>query len=130
MKRIIFIGGLAILSLSLAACGNAATPPTSASSKPVSIKIETSPSPAVMGNMRLTLTITDANGKPIEGARVDVSADHTQMAGMTMGGAATEQGNGRYAINANFSMSGTWKLIVYVRKGVLDYKEEIQFPVQ
>lgn len=130
MKRLIFIGALAILLLSLAACGSAATLPTSASSKPVNIKIETSPSPAVMGNMQLTLTITDANGKPIEGARVDVSADHTQMAGMTMGGAATEQGNGRYAINANFIMSGTWKLTVYVRKDALDYREEIQLSVQ
>ena len=129
MKRIIFIGVLAVLSLSLAACGSAAAP-TSASSKLVNIKIETSPSPAVMGNVQLTLTITDANGRPIDGARVDVSADHTQMAGMTMGGAATEQGNGRYAINANFNMNGRWKLTVYVRKDALDYKEEIQLPIQ
>ena len=130
MKRIIFIGVLAILSLSLAACGSATPPVAATAAKTVNIKVETNPSPAVMGNMQLILTITDANGKPINGARVDASADHTSMSGMSMGGAATEQGGGRYAINANFSMSGTWKLTVYVRKDTLDYKEEIQLPVQ
>ena len=74
--------------------------------------------------------ITDGDGNPIEGATVDVSADHTDMTGMTMGGAATDQGGGKYAINANFSMSGNWKLTVYVRKDGLDYKEDIDFKVQ
>ena len=129
MRKFIFISLLVGWSVLLAACGSAATP-TTTSSKPVNIKVETNPSPAMMGDMELTLTITDADGNPIEGAKVDVSADHTNHSGMTMGGAATEQGGGKYAINANFSMSGTWLLTVYVRKGELDYKEEIEFTVQ
>jgi hypothetical protein len=128
MKRLVFTGILMSLSLVLAACGSTATPAPS-SSKPV-IKVETNPNPALMGDVELNLTITDANGNSIEGARVDVSADHTEMSGMSMGGAATEQGGGKYSIKANFSMSGTWKLTIYIRKDALDYKEEIQFPVQ
>jgi hypothetical protein len=62
---------------------------------------------------------------------VDVSADHTDMTGMSMSGAATDQGLGKYSINANFSMSGNWKLTVYVRNDQgLDYKEDIVFQVQ
>jgi hypothetical protein len=47
-----------------------------------------------------------------------------------MKGIASDQGNGRYAINAGFSMSGTWKLTVNVKKDGLDYTEEIEIPVQ
>jgi len=129
MHKMMFISLLVVLSALLAACGSAATPDAS-SAKPVNIKMETNPNPATIGDTELILTITDANGVPIEGAKVDVSADHTDMSGMGMSGAATEQGGGKYAINANFSMSGNWKLKVYVRKEARDYSEEIPLPVQ
>ena len=130
MRKMIFISMLVALSVLLAACGSAATPADATPAKPVNIKVETNPTPAMMGDMELILTITDANANPIEGATVDVSVDHTDMTGMGMSGLATEQGGGKYAINANFSMSGNWKLTVYVRKDGLDYKEDIEFPVQ
>lgn len=129
MRRLIFISMLVVVSILLAACASAATP-TAVSSKPVNIQAETSPNPPMMGDIELILTVTDANGNPIEGATVDVSADHTDMTGMGMSGAATEQGAGKYSIKANFSMSGNWKIKVYVRKEGLDYSEEIDLPVQ
>ncbi len=131
MRRFIFIGLLVGISVLLAACGGAVTPTNdTSSSKPVNIKVETNPNPAMMGDLELILTITDAEGDPIEGAKVDVAADHTDMMGMGMSGPATDQGSGKYSINANFSMSGNWKLKVYVRKESLDYSEEIDFNVQ
>lgn len=130
MRKMIFISMLVALSVLLAACGSATTPAAATPAKPVNIKVETNPEPATMGDIELILTITDANANPIEGATVDVSVDHTNMAGMGMNGTATEQGDGKYAINANFSMSGTWKLTVYVRKNGLDYKEDMEFKVQ
>jgi hypothetical protein len=130
MRKVIFISLFVLLSTLLAACGSATTPTETTSAKPVNIAVSTNPNPAMMGDLELVFTITDANGNPIEGANVDVSADHTDMTGMTMGGAATDQGGGTYAINANFSMSGNWKLTVYVRTDGLDYKEEIEFKVQ
>ena len=130
MRKIIFISMLIVLAALLVACGSAATPAATTSSKPVNIKVETNPTPAVMGAMELVLMITDADGKPIEGATVDVSAEHTDMSGMDMSGVTTDQGGGRYSIRPNFSMSGNWKLTVYVRKDGLDYKEEIELPVR
>ncbi|MBI5839800.1 MAG: FixH family protein [Chloroflexi bacterium] len=130
MRRVIFISMLVLMSVLLAACGSAATSADTISAKPVNIKIETNPNPAMMGDIELALTITDANGNPIEGATVDVSADHTDMSGMGMNGVATEQGGGKYSIKANFVMSGNWKLKVYVRKEGLDYSEEIDLPIQ
>lgn len=129
MRKVIFISMLVMMSVLLAACGSASTPAVT-SSKPVNIKVETNPNPPMMGDIEVILNITDANGNPIEGATVDVSADHIDMTGMDMSGAATEQGGGRYAINANFSMSGNWRLKVYVRKEGLDYSEEIDLAIQ
>lgn len=132
MRKLVLIHVLVVLSVLLAACGSgsAATSAPATSGKPVNIKVDTSPNPAAMGDIELILNITDASGNPIEGATVDVTAIHTDMTGMDMSGAATEQGAGKYAINANFSMSGNWKLKVYVRKEGLDYSEEIDLPVQ
>ena len=129
MRNAIFISMFVIISVLLAACGSTLTPAATAS-KPVSIKMETDPNPAIMGDMELVLNITDPNGNPIEGATVDVSADHTDMSGMNMSGLATDQGGGRYSIKANFSMSGNWKVTVYIRKDGLDYKENIDFKIQ
>lgn len=130
MRKMIFMSMFVLISILLAACGSAATPAATTPAKPVNIKVETNPNPAMMGDMEVIFTITDASGSPIEGATVDVSAAHTGMSGMDMSGLASEQGSGKYALNANFSMSGDWKVIVYVRKDGLDYKEEIEFPVQ
>ncbi len=130
MRKMIFINMLVALSVLLAACGSAVTPAESPSTKQVNIKLETNPSPAMKGDVELMLTITDANGNPIEGAKVDVGADHPAMAGMGMSGLAVEQGGGKYSIKANFSDAGDWALTIYVRKGELDYKEEIEFPIQ
>jgi len=130
MRRLFFVS-LFVLSVLLAACGGGTTPAAESSAKLVNIKVESSPSPAGVGDAELIFTITDAKGSPIEGARVDVSADHTDMTGMGMSGAATDQSAGRYSINANFSMTGNWKLTVYVRNDAgLDYKEDIEFKVQ
>ena len=130
MRKLIFGSLLVALSVLLAACGSAAAPTEASSAKPVNIIVSTNPNPAVTGDVELIFTITDADGNPIEGATVDVSADHPAMEGMGMSGLATEQGGGKYSIKANFSDPGDWKLTVYVRKGELDYKEEFEFPVQ
>jgi len=131
MKKLIFVSMLVTLAVLLAACGSSAAPaaaPVSADQE--SIKVETNPSPAVVGDVELILTVTDANGNPLEGATVNVSADHPSMAGMGMSGLATEQGGGKYSIKANFSDPGDWKLSVQVTKDSLDFKEETDFPIQ
>lgn len=130
MRKFIFISLLVALSVLLAACGSAATPADTTSSGQANIKLETNPTPAVKGDIELIFTITDASGAPIEGAKVDVNAEHPAMAGMGMSGQATEQGGGKYSIKANFSDSGDWVVTIYVRNDELDHKEEIELPIQ
>ena len=69
MRKLFIICLLVGTSVLLAACGGSGAPANTTPSKPVNIKVETNPSPAVMGDMELILTITDANGDPIEGAQ-------------------------------------------------------------
>ena len=125
-KLVSIVGLLVSAAILLSACSPAASP----EKKPVNIQVESDPNPAMMGDVTFTLVITDENGGPIEGASVDVSVDHTDMTGMSMGGAATEQGDGRYAIDANFDMSGNWKMTVYVRTDSLDYQEDIDLVIK
>jgi hypothetical protein len=134
MRTFFFISVLVLLAGALAACGGGSAEPVvpadSGSTGEVNIAVETNPNPAAMGDVELVLTITDAQGNAIEGATVDVEVDHTDMTGMGMNGAATDQGGGRYSINANFSMSGNWKLTVYVRKDGLDVQQDIDLKIQ
>ena len=130
MRKAIVINVFVLLSVLLTACGGAAAPTEAPSAKSVNIVLSTNPNPAAVGDVEIVFTITDADGNPIEGAKVDVNADHPSMAGMGMSGLATEQGGGKYSIKANLSDSGDWKLTVYVRKDGLDYSEKIDFPVQ
>ena len=130
MRKVIFFSVMVLTSVLLVACGGTAEPADTTSPKPVNIVLSTNPNPAAVGDVEIMFTITDANGNPIEGAKVDVNAEHPAMAGMGMSGQATEQGGGIYSIKANFSDSGDWKLTIYVRKDGLDYKEDIELKIQ
>ncbi|WP_299025122.1 FixH family protein [uncultured Thermanaerothrix sp.] len=91
------------------------------------LAISTNPSPPKIGEVEINITLQDAQGRALEGAEVTVTAEHTDMSGMEMEGKATEQGQGRYAIRAHFSMSGNWTLRVQVRKNTLSYQRD--FPL-
>jgi uncharacterized GH25 family protein len=126
--RLVVIGMILILAALLAGCAGTAQTQEEATS-PVEFTLETNPAPPVAGENEIILKLQDQNGKPLTGATVDVSADHTDMTGMTMSGPATEQEDGKYAITADFSMSGTWKITVYVRKEGLDVKKDFDLKI-
>lgn len=154
MRKIVFVSLLVGLAVLLSACGSSNSVPmmqggaatsapmmqggnsTSApmmqgnTAKDVNIIVTSNPSPAVTGDVELFLTIIDKSGNPIEAAKVEVGADHTDMSGMGMSGQATDQGGGKYSIKANFDESGNWRLTVKVKKDSLDYKEDIEFKVE
>jgi hypothetical protein len=131
MRKIVFVSMLVGLAVLLAACGSSApVQEETTSSKDVNIAVASNPSTAMMGDVEVLLNITDKAGNPIEGAAVNVAADHTDMSGMGMNGLATDQGGGKYSIKANFPESGMWMLTVKVSKDSLDYKEDIKFKVQ
>lgn len=127
-SRLKWIAILLVFAALLAGCSNVEKTQDPAAD-PVKITLTTNPVAPVAGKIEMVLEVKDLSGQPVTGARVDVSADHTDMSGMSMGGAATEQGNGKYAITADFSMSGNWKITVYVRKDSLDFKKDLALKI-
>jgi len=114
MKKYILLGGfILIVALALSACGG-----TSATAAPSNnpITLTTNPNPPKSGDVEMIVQVKDTNGQPLDGVSVIVIGDHTEMKGMMMQGNATAQGNGRYAVKANFAMSGKWKMTVQVNK--------------
>lgn len=100
--------------LFLAACGGQADPESDTGGMRVSLA--TNPESPRTGQIELVATVTDAHGRPVDDADVFMIADHTEMRGMTMTGTATAQGNGRYAITADFVHGGTWRVTVQVNR--------------
>ena len=123
-----WIGMIVIMAVLFEGCSSAVQTQEIATDS-VKITLMTNPAPSVVGKNEIVLELQDKNGQPLTGANVGVSADHTDMSGMTMGGAATEQGNGKYAITADFSMSGTWRVTVTVRKEELDFKKDFELKI-
>ena len=124
------LGLLLGLSLALAACSGASQPAATQTPAPVQITLSTDPNPPATGPVEIVFTVLDAQGQPVSSADVDVIASHKEMGGMTMHGKATDQGNGKYAITANYSMSGEWLVTVQVKKEDLNFKQDIDFQVQ
>ena len=129
MKKFLLAALFLTLALVFVACSGSATQATQAAPQ-ATVKMETNPNPAVVGDIQMVFMITDQSGAPIEGAKIDVSAEHPSMSGMGMKGLATEQSGGKYAIKANFSDSGNWKITVYVRKDGLDVKQELPLEIK
>jgi len=122
----LFIG----LSIILVACSGAGTPTPIPAASGAQISLTTNPNPAKSGSVELMVQVADAGGQPITDAEVFVFADHTTMGGMSMQGRATAQGGGRYATTADFSMAGTWKVSVQVRKSPLNITQEFELDLK
>ena len=91
---------------------SAPTPPgTPLAAAPVKITVTTASAPKA-GDNPLTISIIDAQGKPVTGAAVTTSVAMTSMDMGTTHPAVTEKGSGQYAATVNFSMAGPWRITV------------------
>lgn len=130
MRTTILFSRLLVIPLLLAACSGNASAGTATPAQGLSITVETDPSPAMMGEVEIRLTIQDTQGNSVTGADVFVFADHTDMSGMSMSGQASEIGNGVYTIRADFSMAGNWMLQVEVTRNGQMESQEIPLVIQ
>lgn len=89
-----------------------------AAAGPYRIAVATQPSPIPLGRAEIVVQITDAAGKPVPGAQVQVLA---QMPGMPMGEHREEATPvpgqpGAYRASANFQMAGKWDITVEIER--------------
>lgn len=122
---------LTVAALLISACAPAATPTPASPGQP-QISLSTNPSPPTSnGQTEVIIDVRDAAGQPLTGATVTILADMTGHSMGVMQGEAVEQGEGRYATFAPFSMGGEWKVTVEVRNedGLL-LRQDVILPVQ
>jgi len=100
-----------VLAGSIALAANTA----STSAGKYTVEITSQPSPPVMGENLLILTIRDGD-KPLAGAGVDVHIDMTTMPMPADAQASPGRNPGEYGAVVNLSMEGTWKVDVAVRQ--------------
>ncbi len=77
----------------------------------LSLEVGISPTPPAVGPARLIITLSDAGGLPVEGARIEVEGNMSH-AGMTpVLDTAVAEAPGRYAVSDfRFTMAGDWIL--------------------
>jgi len=85
----------------------------SAVSGPVKIVAVTTSAPK-SGDNALTISVTDAQGKPVAGATITTTVAMTSMDMGTTHPTVAEKGAGQYAATVNFSMAGPWRVTVKV----------------
>lgn len=76
----------------------------------MSVQISFTPSPPVVGEGTISLKVEDAHGDAIDGLDIQVKGDMAH-AGMTpVFGVSVDDGEGRYSIPFEWTMSGDWIL--------------------
>ncbi len=80
------------------------------------IKVEIDRNPPIVGNNNVTITISDASGKPVTDAKVKVGYSMPAMSGMPAMNYKTDmilKGN-EYMAKVEFSMAGSWNVEIQI----------------
>ena len=70
--------------------------------------------PPQVGPATITLTVTDATGKPVSGAGVSIEGNMSHAGMRPVFGEAGEFEPGRYRAPLEFTMRGDWVVSIYV----------------
>lgn len=75
------------------------------------------------GETRLTVTLTDRDGRPLSGREVTARFARPVKAGDDLGVVLTARGHGRYETETNLPFPGQWDIRVLVREGERTLRE-------
>ncbi len=108
-KQTFFALLLLLLTIPVAACARQSQQPSAGD---VEMTLSVRPDPPAVGDATLEITLTDADGNPIEDARLDVKGDMSH-AGMEPVLAEVEGGaGGVYQVPFKWTMGGDWFVTV------------------
>jgi nitrogen fixation protein FixH len=77
------------------------------------IALEVPERPQLLAEQEVLVTLTDPNGRPVEGGQVWLALIMPTMQMSPNEPDATAEGHGRYRAKVLFTMSGTWQLEVH-----------------
>jgi hypothetical protein len=104
----------AIVALALAACGAAPAKARLAQTVDgLTITLEQTATPKLNATEQLVVTLTDAEGRPVDGADVYVDLTMLTMPMGTNRPIAEAQGEGRYLASTAYTMTGEWEVTVF-----------------
>jgi hypothetical protein len=98
--------GLLVI-LFLGGCGRG-----SADLPDVDVELAVSPEPPQIGPAVVTVTLRDAGGQPISGARVELEGNMSHAGMVPVIAQAPEVAPGRYQADLEFTMGGDWFILV------------------
>ncbi|MBX3080208.1 MAG: FixH family protein [Anaerolineae bacterium] len=102
------VAGVVLLIVVLAGCRQS---PQATSTPDLEITLDTT-TPFKMGQTELVVTLKDAQGTPIDNAKIEVQGDMTH-AGMKPSLGSVDKGTqGQYKIPFDWSMGGDWVLTI------------------
>lgn len=84
------------------------------SSTNLTLAYEVSPLPTRIGDVTITVRMTEASGKPVAGARVSLEGNMTHPGMVPVLVEAKEIAPGRYQSIMKLSMAGDWYVMVHV----------------
>lgn len=111
------VAGALVALMMVAGCSRSSNPSGSAAKQGAQIVLNSDPHPK-MGASTVSVTVRDADGRPVDGAAV--SAEFFMPAMASMGKTTTQlkpQGNGRYDGLEPLSMAGSWQMTVTAKQG-------------
>jgi hypothetical protein len=94
--------------LILAACSRGG----GASTEGFTVDVAISPQPPRVGPAAVTVTLAEAGGRPVEGAKVELEGDMTHAGMVPVLAEASETAAGRYESTLRLTMAGDWILTV------------------
>jgi hypothetical protein len=103
--QIHLITGLLLLLLMLTGCRQPQAP---LNNPDVQIDITTMPDPPTLGDARLFVQVSDAQGSPIDDAQLEVRGDMTHAGMVPVLRSITGGENGMYEVPFEWTMGGDW----------------------
>ena len=90
------------------ACQKTAKPPD------ISVQYEIAPQPPRAGTTTIDLKLTDKNGAPVGGARVDLEGNMSHAGMAPVSSEAKELETGKYRSTLQLTMAGDWIVLVHI----------------
>jgi hypothetical protein len=95
-----------LIVLLLAACAQQSTP--TAAPPNLILSVRTEPEQLAVGETTLIVSLTDASGSPVDGAKLQIQGDMDHEGMMSVDREASESVNGEYRVPFEWTMGGGW----------------------
>jgi hypothetical protein len=126
--------GVLALVLVLAACGGSGAQPGYTTQQQtvdgISFTLERPQEAELLKEYELFVTLSDASGKPVDGATVFLDIAMPSMPMPPQQPLADSLGNGRYRIRDAFTMEGDWQVLIHATITGKEYVAKFDQPVK